>query len=37
MGECIAIIKANKSNGKIKVTARAEGVDGIATTEIIVE
>lgn len=37
MGECIAIIKANKDNGNIKVTARAEGVDGIATTEIIVE
>lgn len=34
MGECIAIIRANKHSGTIRVTARAEGIEGVTTAEI---
>lgn len=36
-GECYAIVMANKDSGKIRITAQAEGIEGIATTEISVE
>ncbi len=37
LGECYAIIMANKDEGQIQITARAEGIEGIETTEILIE
>jgi beta-galactosidase len=36
-GECFAIVKANSSQGVIKVSAKAEGLTGVASTQIAVE
>lgn len=36
-GVCFAVVQANKDIGVIKITARAEGLHGVAETEIIVE
>lgn len=36
-GECYAVVKATKDAGSIKITAKAEGIDGISSTTIEVE
>ncbi|MHB9056913.1 MAG: sugar-binding domain-containing protein [Paludibacteraceae bacterium] len=36
-GECYAIVKATENSGKIRISARAEGLEGVAGTEIEVK
>lgn len=36
-GECFAIVKANKDSGVIKISAKAEGIEGVAVTEVVVK